>query len=97
MTLNPIRVWITKYALSEGIIETTADHCLEVCPDGSMIAVGSGIARQHFHNEGLEWHRSLESATKRAEDMQKRKVASLQESIDKVRAKRIEVKQMTYD
>ena len=72
-----MKVWITKYALSQGIFAVEGDP------------VGDGLFRpagewHHYHGEGKEWHRTLESAVARAEEMRKAKIASLAKQIRKL-------------
>jgi hypothetical protein len=78
-----MKVWITKYALSDGIfvrdVETTrADGMVFYPGDGS---IGS---QQAFHGEGKDWHRTPEAALQRAEAMRLAKIASLKKSIKKL-------------
>ena len=76
---NPtIHVWITKYALTTGIIESDAEHCLNVSE--KMIQVGSGT---YYH--GNDWHTSREAAVKRAEEMRNRKIRSIEKSLKQLR------------
>lgn len=75
------KAWITKYALTKGIQEVEAKVC-----DGSDTMVRYG-RHEYAHGEGLEWHRSLESAQKRANLMRQNKIASMEKSIAKLRAK----------
>ena len=72
-----ITAWITKYALSRGIIKTTARKC-----GGKMIsfrlndkAVFDSVAH------GNDWHLTLDDAIVRAEEMRRAKIASLQKQI----------------
>ena len=67
-------VWITKYALTSGILYKKATPC----GNGRMIEVGRG---SYFHGEGRDWHRTLESAQKKAEVMRVKRIASLKKSI----------------
>lgn len=75
-----MKVWITKYALTMGILEKDAERCKTQL---DMIQVGTGINRQYFHGERKDWHTSRESAIRRSEEM---KTAKLR-SIDKQRAR----------
>ena len=72
-----MKVWITKYALTDGIIEEEAKLCSE-----DMIKV-EGRYFSYFHSEGKEWHRTEEAAKARAEEMRKKKIASLQKQLKK--------------
>lgn len=51
-----MKVWITKYALTSGIVETEA----EVCTDNMISVKDAGHCTVYFH--GNEWHKSRESA-----------------------------------
>jgi len=84
-----IHVWITKYALTDGIVEVkNARHCVSTsvnmidCPSLGVFAT--------FHGEGKEWHRTRESAVKRAEAMRVKKIAAYKKSIKKLEALKFE-------
>jgi len=77
-----MKVWITKYALTAGIIET---ELAEEVRDG-MIRANIGMASNYFHGEGREWHKTKESALRRAEIMRANKLDSLRKQIAKVKA-----------
>ena len=73
-------VYITKYALSKGILK------VEAIIDG-MDAVYNpyrAYPSRYAHGFGNECHRPLESAMKRAEDMRLKKVASLNKQLHKI-------------
>jgi predicted ATP-grasp superfamily ATP-dependent carboligase len=70
-----MKVWITKYALSEGIEE----HDVTDCGEGMMLT-----ANRYFHGEGRDWHRTRESAVTKAEKMRKSKIASLRKQIERL-------------
>lgn len=72
-----IKVWITKYALTSGILEKDATPC---GGNGDMVQVG----QQYFHREGRDWHRTLVSAQKKAEVMRVKKIASYRKIIEKL-------------
>lgn len=72
-----MKVYITKYALTKGILEAEA----EFCTGTGMINVGR---HGYYHGEGKEWHRTREVAVKRAEIMRTNKIESLQKSIAKL-------------
>lgn len=74
-----MRVWISKYALSQGIFEMDAEQ------DNSLVYRRSeGGFRQFFHGEGREWHRTYAGAIERAEVMRDNKLRSLKKQIDKL-------------
>lgn len=79
-----IKVWITKYALTEGIqfVDAEVSDCAS-----SMVSYGNvGYGSQYAHGEGKDWHRTPESALKRAEEMRKKKIASMSNSMKKLEA-----------
>ena len=78
-----MKVLITKYALTEGIklVDVIETHTpTMVCEPTD---VRGGIP-QHYHGEGNEWHRTVDSARFKAKDMQKKKIASLKKSLAKL-------------
>ena len=85
-----IRVLITKYALTTGI------ECAEVELDDrwpkSVYRMGkSGLSGVFFNGEGKDWHRTPESAIKRAEIMRDEKIISLKKQINKLERKTFKV------
>ena len=81
-TSGTFKVWITKYALTDGIRLIEAKQSSQYL---DMMSYGEG-AYDHAHGEGREWHRTPESALRRAEEMRKKKLASLRKSIAKLEA-----------
>ena len=86
MSEKPIvHVWITKYAFSEGIIETDAEVCVGVTAD--MITYkDKGDFSQYVHYKGKDWHTTRESAVKAANIMVDRKIKFLQKQLNKLMA-----------
>ena len=74
-----VHVWITKYALTSGIVECDAETCLSTCPDGKMIQRLDTTYREMYHKPN--WHETKEAAIAKAEDMRKKKIASLKKAI----------------
>ena len=82
-----MKVWITKYALTQGIIEIEAEECgkgfegmiqtKEKCPS-------------YYHGEGKDWHRTKEDAIKKAEKIRQKKIESLKKQIKKLEEMRFE-------
>lgn len=74
--------YVTKYALTEGI----QPKALKVALTGSGMAVEASDSyhRSTFHGEGRDWHRTLDSAIRRAKVMQQGKIASLRRSLGKI-------------
>lgn len=79
------KVWITKYALTKGIIETEG-RISNSCP-GLLDAKG---ITNYLHGEGNEWHRTKESAIAKAEEMRQKKIESLKSQIEKLEKLRFE-------
>lgn len=79
--------YVTKYALSVGIRLAR----LRVCENASMTEVVGAKYHTYFHGEGKDWHRTMESAVARANDMRDKKIASLRKSIANMEALRFEV------
>lgn len=73
-----MKVYITKYALTKGILEKESRQC----GDG-MIATRERFSA-YFHGEGKDWHRTKENAIKRAEEMRMKKIESLKKQIEKL-------------
>lgn len=86
-----IKVYITKYALTEGIIEREAEVCTAVNPDMIQVElpVTSGFAHtQHFHKG--DWFSTREEAVSKALDMRARKIKSLHKQISKLEGMRFD-------
>lgn len=80
-----MKVWVTKYALSQGIFEAEVnDDCIDIDRSGNMIQVKEGRFTVYYHGEGREWHKEKESAIKRADEMRKKKIESLKKQIEKL-------------
>jgi len=80
-----MKVWITKYALTSGIVEMEAERCGST---EKMIAVKGESYPQYFH--GQDWHENKESALLRAEVMRQKKIASLKKSMKAMEALRFQ-------
>jgi hypothetical protein len=82
------KIFITRYALSAGIqvreCEITGDVARPLC-DGW----------QFFHVEGRDWHRTLDGAMARANEMRKTKIVSLNKQIKRLDALVFNVKDTT--
>lgn len=77
-----MKVWITKYALSEGIREVDG----EVTRDFPEILSSKDYPYGYLHGEGKEWHRTRKSAYARADKMRLEKIVSLKKQIAKLEA-----------
>lgn len=65
--------WVTKYALTEGILKMQVEDCFNTSP--TMVKKLNGPSNVFFH--GKDWHRSYEEAIKRAEEMRAAKLKSI--------------------
>lgn len=72
-------VYITKYALTQGIFERTAEVCEDI--NTRMISV-IGNLKEYYHKP--YWHETLEDAKKHAESMRLKKIESLKKQIRKL-------------
>ena len=79
-----MKVWITKYALTKGIIEAEAEVCIDADKTGNMIECRSAGREYCIHGEGRNWHKSKEGAVKKAEAMRKKKIETLKKEIEKL-------------
>lgn len=73
-------IFATKYALTDGITEELA----EIHNNGMAVIPEKGCFGTYYHGEGKDWHRTIESAKARAEEMRNRKIASHQKAITKL-------------
>lgn len=80
MSNEQIKAWVTKYALTEGILVVDAE--VTHYDTGTMLRWAGWNNRAH----GNDWHRTPEAALARAEEMRKTKIASLKKSIAKLEA-----------
>jgi hypothetical protein len=78
-----MKAYITKYVFTAGIIEVDD---AETTSFKEMIKVSSLGQNVYFHGEGKDWHRDKGSAIKRAEEMRKRKLASIEKQRRKIEA-----------
>ena len=83
-----MRVWITKYALTQGIFEADGKICTDI--DENMIDAGKA-GLYHNHYSGIdEWHKTKESAIRAAEHMRQKKIASLEKQIARLKKLKFE-------
>ena len=76
-----MKVWITKYALTQGILEKEAEICSTV-PDNTMIKTVGSKYPEYYH--GSDWHYTNEEAVAKAEKMRRNKIESLRKQIKKL-------------
>lgn len=82
MQKEQFTAWITKYALTEGILERFVETNPRVSE--TMVSVIDAEWSEHYH--GKDWHRTREAAVKRADQMRLAKIASLHDQIERLRA-----------
>ena len=73
-------VYITKYALSGDIGTGETESSI----DGTRITVKDTYGASYYYDD--EWHTTWTQAVERAEQMRAARIASLEKSLDKVRA-----------
>jgi hypothetical protein len=85
-TVKTFKVWITKYALTQGIHEVGVRECLDVRPDGDMVERDppSSFGGICYHGKGRDWHETKEGAIACADEMRRKKIASLKKQIAKL-------------
>ena len=83
-----MKIWNSKYALTEGLIEQEGEEFGEV--GSSIIRVGSPLRKEYLYGEGKEWHRTRESALARAEVMRRAKIASVRKQLARLEALRFD-------
>lgn len=77
--------YVTRYALSSGILKT------EAVQSSSFPEMISDTKNRGRNYHGKDWHRTPEAAIVRADEMRKAKIASLEKSITKLRKLKFEV------
>ena len=81
-----MKVWITKYALTDGIIEAEADTYTK----GKIFAFWNNDEMGAFYPHKEEVFFDKQSAIKKAEEMRQKKIESLKKQIKKLEEMRFE-------
>ena len=81
-----MKVWITKYALTRGIIE--ADGKLTSSDSVSILNRDLSLPTHWFY--GSDWHYDKKSAIHKAKEMRQKKIASLKKQIKELERMRFE-------
>jgi len=79
-----MKVFVTKYALTQGIRSVI----VEECGDG-MVKTLSGSHNsyvEYFHGKGRDWHETYELALERADILRTKKILQLQKKIHNLSA-----------
>lgn len=79
-----MKIWNTKNCLINGITE----HEGEQFEGGELVSITNTDKNcvSHLYGEGREWHRSLESAITRANEIKIKKLQSLDKQVKKISA-----------
>lgn len=86
-----VTAWVTKYALTQGIFKVEGTIDPRVSETMLTVPGSANTFPQYFH--GNEWHRTLELAIARAEEMRRAKIKSLEKQLTKVKKIAFEVKE----
>jgi len=88
---DSFKVWITKYALTQGIFEVEVEFpsYADVDNDKNYVKVVKNQGEGYF-GEGKDWHRTKESAIKRAEKMKMNKIANVEKQLEKLKKMKFE-------
>lgn len=78
-----MKVWIVKYALTQGIIEKEVRGC-----KNDMVADDTSYITAHYHKE--DYCLDKQSALAKAEQMRQKKIASLKKQIEKLEKMKFE-------
>ena len=78
-----MKVYSTKYCLTKGIELIEGEYH----EDYQMIVYKRvGIHADHLHGEGKDWHRTLEAAQEKAEEVRIKRLHSLDNQIKRINA-----------
>ena len=77
MTREKITAWITRYALTSGIMVAEGEVCNDISAE--MFSYGS-MSPAH----GNDWHRTPEAALTRAQEMRLAKIESVKKQLAKL-------------
>jgi len=75
-----MKVWISKYALTQGIFEMEAEQ--DKTYPSMVTRIGNNL--ETYHEEGRDWHLTKESAIKKAEEMRLKKIESVKKQLAKL-------------
>lgn len=76
-----MKFWLSKYALTKGIIEVDAEYCDEKT---DMIKVLDDSYKGYYQGKGINWHTTKEDAIERAEILRTRKIEYHKKQIEKL-------------
>lgn len=84
-----MKVYVTKYALTKGILELEVESCEHTYQSGAvngqgMVSYKGWGMTVYFHGEDRDWHRTFEGAVKKANEMRTAKLKSLDKQHAKI-------------
>jgi hypothetical protein len=82
--------YITKYALTEGILKMEVNDCFDISP--KMVSKADVHYSETYHNP--DWHRTEDEAFARAEEMRKSKLKSLDKQRARIEALTFKIKEL---
>jgi len=80
-----IRVWISRYALSEGVYPVEVPDNVELENNNYLSFITEDPLRYHSYGK-QDWHLTRERALKRADAMRDAKIKSIERQIARLRA-----------
>lgn len=84
MTNSVETVFVTRYALTQGIFEVSAE--IHEDSQSKMVSYRAEGSRFTQYAHGTDWHKDYESALKKSELMRTKKIASLLKQISKLQS-----------
>lgn len=75
-----MRIYCTKWLFTRGIFEAEAEDL------GNGMVKMEGVTFGYLHGEGKDWHKTRDSAVKKAEEMRAKKLKTLEKQIKKISA-----------
>jgi hypothetical protein len=88
MARQRFTAWVTKYALTEGILKLQVEDCFDISAD--MVKKVNGQHLMTYHAK--EWHRTHQDAIDRAKQMQAAKLRSIDKQRKRIADLSFEVK-----
>lgn len=78
-----MKVWISKYALTQGIYERDVEQSQET--PTMVTCKGKSFFTEYYHGEGKDWHLTQAGAVKKANEMREKAIASTEKKIAKLK------------
>lgn len=85
-----MKVYITKYVLTSGIEEINLSHMASSGIDGVFLSFARTVGSCPEVYSKKDWYYDKDSAVARAEEMRKKKIASLRKKIEKLEKMKFE-------